>query len=72
MANDFVVIDEKNWKRAMHCKVFRKCIESEFCVSLELDITHFLHKIREEKYSFTLSMIYLVSKCANEIEEFRY
>lgn len=70
--NDFIVIDEENWKRVMHCKVFRNCIEPMFCVTLELDITHFLQKIRSENCSFTMAMIYLVSKCANEIEEFRY
>lgn len=72
MGNDYIVIDEKNWKRTIHCNVFRNSIEPAFCVSLELDITHFLHRIREEKYSFTMSLIYVVSKCANEIEEFRY
>ena len=72
MADTFKVIDMKNWKRAMHCEIFRNSIEPSYCVSLELDITHFLVKIKEQKYSFTLSMIYAISKCANEIEEFRY
>ncbi len=71
MGNNYTVIDENNWKRAIHCKVFRNCIEPAFCVTLELDITHFLHKVKEQKYSFTMAMIYVVSKCANEIEEFR-
>ena len=56
----------------MHCQVFRDCIEPAYCVSLELDITNFLKKVREKGYSFTMAMIYAVSKCANEIEEFRY
>lgn len=56
----------------MHCAVFKNCIEPAFCVTFELDITNFLKKIKECKYSFTMAMIYAVSKCANEIEEFRY
>lgn len=72
MSNVYKVIDEKNWKRAMHCMIFRNSIEPAFCVTFELDITNFLKKIKERKYSFTMSMIYAVSKCANEIEEFRY
>ena len=72
MSNVYRVIDEKNWKRAIHCMVFRNSIEPAFCVTFELDITNFLKKIKEQKYSFTMSMIYAVSKCANEIEEFRY
>lgn len=72
MANNFSVIDETNWKRAMHCMIFRNSIEPAFCVTMELDITNFLSKIKEEQYSFSMAMIYVVSKCANEIEEFRY
>lgn len=71
MAN-YQVIDMKSWKRTMHCQVFRECIEPAYCVTLELDITNFLKKVREKGYSFTMAMIYAVSKCANEIEEFRY
>lgn len=70
--NHYKIIDEKTWKRAAHCTVFRNCIEPAFCVTFELDITNFLKKVKVQKYSFTMSMIYAVSKCANEIEEFRY
>lgn len=72
MGNQFVRIDEKNWKRAMHCQVFRNSVEPAFCITFELDITNFLNKIREKKYSFTFAMVYSVSVCANQIEEFRY
>lgn len=72
MGNQFVRIDEKNWKRAMHCQVFRNSVEPAFCVTFELDITNFLNKIREKKYSFTFALVYSVSVCANQIEEFRY
>ena len=72
VSNRYQVIDEKTWKRAMHCAVFRNCVEPAFCVTFELDITKFLKKVKESGYSFTMAMIYVVSKCANEIEEFRY
>jgi len=72
MTNNYIVIDETNWKRAMHCMVFRNSIEPAFCVTMELDITNFLSKIKEEKFSFTMAMVFVISKCANEIEEFRY
>lgn len=68
----YQIIDEKNWKRAMHCQVFRNSVEPAFCVTLELDITDFLRKVRENNYSLTLALVYAVSRCANEIEEFRY
>lgn len=72
MGNQFVRIDQKNWKRAMHCQVFRESVEPAFCVTFELDITNFLKRIKEKKLSFTFSMIYAVTVCANQIEEFRY
>lgn len=72
MSNSYKVIDEKNWKRAMHCMVFRNSVEPAYCVTFDLDITNFLNKIKKEKLSFTMAMTYVVSKCANEIEEFRY
>ena len=72
MGNQFVRIDEKSCKRAMHCHVFRNSVEPAFCVTFELDITNFLNKIREKKYSFTFALVYSVSVCANQIEEFRY
>lgn len=72
MANSYQVIDEKTWKRAMHCMVFRNSLEPSYCVTFELDITNFLTKVKEHGYSFTIAMVYAVCKCANEIEEFRY
>lgn len=72
MDENYKVIDEATWKRALHCQVFRNSIEPCYCVTFELDITNFLSKIRGLKYSFTFSLIFLVSKCANDIEEFRY
>ncbi|MDE5820491.1 MAG: chloramphenicol acetyltransferase [Lachnospiraceae bacterium] len=72
MANSYRIIDEKTWKRAMHCMVFRNSVEPAFCVTFELDITDFYKKIRAQGYSFTIAMVYAVCSCANEIEEFRY
>lgn len=72
MSNHYTEIDEKTWKRTMHCMVFRNSVEPAFCVTFELDITNFLPRVKEKNYSFTMAMIYAVSKCANKIEEFRY
>jgi chloramphenicol O-acetyltransferase type A len=72
MSNHYRIIDEKNWKRALHCSIFRNSIEPAFCVTLELDVTHFRKRMKELDYSFTMALIFAVTKCANEIEEFRY
>ena len=72
MPNTYQEIDEKNWERAMHCSVFRNSVEPAFCVTFEVDITHFLKAVKQRGYSFTIAMVYAVCKCANEIEAFRY
>lgn len=72
MKNKFEIIDETKWKRASHCQIFRNSIEPSYCVTFELEVTNFLTEIRAAKLSFTLSLIYAVSKCANDIDEFRY
>lgn len=72
MANNYRIIDEKTWERAMHCMVFRNSVEPAFCVTFEADITNFKRKIKETGFSFTMAMVYAVCKCANQIEAFRY
>ena len=72
MANNYKIIDEKTWERAMHCMVFRNSMEPQFCVTFEADITNFKEKVKKQGLSFTMAMVYAVCKCANEIEEFRY
>ncbi len=72
MANNYKIINEKTWERAMHCMVFRNSIEPQFCVTFEADITSFKEKVKRQGLSFTMAMVYAVCKCANEIEEFRY
>ena len=72
MSGSYKIIDESTWKRAVHCQVFRNSIEPSYCITVELDISNFQEKLRSMKYSFTLSLIYVVSTCANRIEEFRY
>lgn len=72
MKKNYNVIDESNWKRSLHCQIFRGSIELSYCITFELDITNFLTKVREAELSFTMALIYLVTKCANDIDEFRY
>lgn len=72
MRNHYVPVDENNWKRAVHCSIFRDYVEPAFCVTTELDITSFREKLRARGLPFTFSMIFAVTKCASKIEEFRY
>ena len=64
-------IDVSTWKRAMHCEVFRNSVQPQYCVTFDVDVTNFLSQIKKRNDSFTFSFVYAVTKCANEIEEFR-
>ena len=72
MSGTYKIIDLNKWKRAMHCEIFRDYVEPAFNITIELDITNFLKVVKAKSLSFTISMVYAVSKSANEIEEFRY
>lgn len=65
-------INLENWERRLHYQIFRNSVQPQYCVTFELDITHFLEVIKKHHYSFTFSFVFAVSKCANQIKEFRY
>ena len=64
MADNYKIIDEKTWERAMHCRAFRNSIEPQFCVTFEADITNFKEMVKRQGLSFTMAMVYAVCKCA--------
>ena len=72
MANQYKIIDEFKWERAMHCMVFRNSVEPAFCVTFEVDVTGFKNMVKEKGLSFTLAFVHAVCKCANEVEALRY
>lgn len=53
MKNKYEKIDLKNWKRTIHCQIFRQAVQPQYCVSFELDITTFYKKLKEMNWSFT-------------------
>lgn len=65
-------IDLATWDRAVHFQVFRNRVQPHYCVSFDLDITKFRAKVKEKGFSFTFSFMYAVTKCADQIENFRY
>ena len=72
MANQYKVIDESKWERAIHCMVFRNSVEPAFCVTFEADVTAFKNMVKKKGLSFTLAFVHAVCKCANEVEALRY
>lgn len=72
MRNRYEIIEFENWKRKAHCQIYRSAVQPQYCVSFELDVTNFKKHIKENNLSFSMAFIFAVTKCANEIDEFRY
>lgn len=70
--NGYKVIDMESWKRRIHCGVFQNYALPQYCITAELDVTEFYQNIKKRSKSFTFSLMYLIGKNANAIEEFRY
>ncbi len=65
-------IDIENWKRRDHFNYFRQFDYPHFNICANLDITRFYKHIKENGLTFFISMLYVSSKTANGIKEFRY
>ena len=72
MGNQYQIIDLETWKRKEYCQIYRNAVQPQYCVSFELDVTNFKKYVKESNFPFTMAFIFAVTRCANEIEEFRY
>ncbi|SNS30947.1 chloramphenicol O-acetyltransferase type B [Anaerovirgula multivorans] len=72
MGNRYKIIDFETWKRKEYCQIYRNAVQPQYCVSFELDVSNFKKHVKEKNWSFTMAFIFTITKCANEIEEFRY
>jgi chloramphenicol O-acetyltransferase type B len=72
MGNRHQTTDFETWKRKEYCQIYRNTVQPQYCVSFELDVTNFKKYVKENNCPFTMAFIFAVTKCANEIEEFRY
>lgn len=65
-------IDIENWKRKDHYNYFKKVDYPHFNICGNLDITKFYSYIKENDFPFFVSMLYVSTKAANNIKEFRF
>ena len=72
MGNRYQIIDFETWKRKEYCQIYKNAVQPQYCISFELDVTNFKKHVKENNLPFTMAFIFAVTKCANEIEEFRY
>ena len=67
----FQKIDFQTWERAKEFRFFMDNLRNVLSITVDLDITAFMRRIRDRKQKFYPSMLWAVSKVVNAHEEFR-
>lgn len=65
-------IEFDSWKRKEHYSFFSRMDYPHFNICFDLDITKAYRRIKDGKFPFYYTMIYLAVKSTNDVEEFRY
>jgi len=66
------IIDLKTWPRREHFEVFRTFDHPHFNMCANVDITTFFTFVKLHGLSFNLAIVYILTRTANAISEFRY
>ena len=65
-------IDMQNWPRREQFELFSTMGYPHFSLCANVDLTAFYPPVKERGVSFTVAFLYVLSRAANEIPEFRY
>ena len=68
---DWKAIDMARYPRKAHFDYFRTMAYPYVGVTVQVEITHFLARIRERNAPFFLSFVYCVTRAANTVPELR-
>ena len=64
-------IDLETWPRREHFDVYSQYDHPHFNMCANVDLTTFLLVLKEQNFSFTIAMVYILTRAANEIPQFR-
>lgn len=65
-------IDLSTWVRRDHFEQFKTWDYPHFNVCANVDVTGFFREVKQQEVSFTVAMLYVVTRTGNAIPEFRY
>ena len=65
-------IDLKNWPRRQHYEFFRYFDHPHFNICANVELTDFYPAVKKLRVSFTIAFVYVITRAANDIPEFRY
>ena len=64
-------IDMQTWSRRNHFRLFSTFNHPHFNMCVNVDVTAFYPFVKRNKYSLTVSMVYVIARASNAIPEFR-
>ena len=64
-------IDLRTWRRRQHFELFSTFDHPHFSICANLELTAFHQHVRNSGVSFTVAFVYVITRAANEIAEFR-
>ena len=64
-------IDMQTWSRRHHFRLFSTFNHPHFSMCVNVDVTTFYPFVKRNGYSLTVAMVYVISRAANAIPEFR-
>jgi len=65
-------IDLSKWKRKKYYEFYKNYTMPLFSISVQLEITEFIHYLKANSIRFFPTFIYLMMNAMNEIDEFKY
>lgn len=65
-------IDIPTWPRRQHFEFYRGFDHPHFNMCANVDLTRFYPYVKQANLSFTAAVVYILSKAANAVPEFRY
>lgn len=65
-------IDMKTWSRRRHFELFMGFDHPQAGLTANVDLTAFHPFVKQREYSVTVAIVYVLSRAANAIPEFRY
>ena len=65
-------IDMETWSRREHFELFGSYDHPHFSMCANVGITRFYPLVKQRGYTFTAALVYVLTRTANEVPEFRY
>lgn len=66
------LINLETWSRHEHFEVFRTFDYPHFSICTNIDLTAFQPFVKNNSFSFNVAIVYMLTRAANTISEFRY